>query len=106
MVEFGAGEILLTSMDADGTQAGYDIAMTRAVVDAVGVPVVASGGCGSPEHMREVFVEAGADAALAAGIFHYGQHTIPGTKAYLAAHGVPVRQVNGVTSEAGGADRG
>jgi len=101
VVELGAGEILLTSMDADGTQTGYDLPMTRAVVDAVGVPVVASGGCGSPEHMREVFVEAGADAALAAGIFHYRRYSIAETKAYLAARGVPVRQVAGVGSRRG-----
>ena len=95
VVELGAGEILLTSMDADGTKDGYDIPMTRAVVEAVGVPVIASGGCGSPEHMREVLAEAGADAALAASIFHYRQYSVPETKAYLAAHGVAVREVDG-----------
>lgn len=92
VVELGAGEILLTSMDADGTRDGYDIAMTRAIVDAVGVPVIASGGCGSPEHMRQALMEAGADAALAASIFHYRQFSIAETKAYLADHGVPVRK--------------
>jgi cyclase len=92
VVELGAGEILLTSMDADGTQDGYDIPMTRAVAAAVPVPVIASGGCGSPEHMREVLMDAGADAALAASIFHYRQYSIAETKAYLAAHGVPVRE--------------
>ncbi len=92
VVDLGAGEILLTSMDADGTKNGYDIPMTRAVVEAVGVPVIASGGCGSPEHMRQVLVEAGADAALAASIFHYREHSVPETKAYLAEHGVAVRQ--------------
>lgn len=92
VVELGAGEILLTSMDADGTQNGYDIPMTSAVAEAVGVPVIASGGCGSPEHMREVLVDGGADAALAASIFHYRQCSIGEAKSYLAAHGVPVRE--------------
>ena len=92
VVELGAGEILLTSMDADGTRDGYDIEMTRAIVDAVPVPVIASGGCGSPEHMRQALMEAGADAALAAGIFHYREFSIAETKAYLAGHGVPVRR--------------
>jgi len=91
VVVLGAGEILLTSMDADGTRDGYDIEMTRAIVEAVGVPVIASGGCGSPEHMRQALMEAGADAALAAGIFHYREFSIAETKAYLAEHGVPVR---------------
>ena len=88
----GAGEIVLTSMDADGTKNGYDLEMTRAVVDAVDIPVVASGGAGSPEHLRAVLAEAGASAALAASIFHYGQYSIVETKAYLASRGVPVRQ--------------
>jgi cyclase len=87
----GAGEIVLTSMDADGTKAGYDLAMTRAVADAVEVPVVASGGAGSPEHLRAALDEGGASAALAASIFHYRQFTIAATKAYLRDHGVPVR---------------
>ena len=91
VVELGAGEIVLTSMDADGTQAGYDLEMTAAVAQAVDVPVVASGGCGSPEHMRRVLAESHADAALAAGIFHYGQYTIAQTKRYLEDKGVPVR---------------
>jgi imidazole glycerol-phosphate synthase subunit HisF len=89
----GAGEIVLTCMDADGTKAGYDLEMTRAVVDAVGVPVVASGGAGHPEHLRAALADAGASAALAASIFHYGQFSIAETKDYLARHGVPVRQV-------------
>jgi cyclase len=89
--ELGAGEIVLTSMDADGTKAGYDLEMTRAVADAVGIPVVASGGAGSPEHVYQVLTAGGADAALAASIFHYHEHGIPATKAYLAARGVPVR---------------
>ncbi|MDD4891565.1 MAG: imidazole glycerol phosphate synthase subunit HisF [Phycisphaerae bacterium] len=91
MAQFGAGEIVLTSMDADGTQNGYDIAMTRAVADAVAVPVVASGGAGSPEHLFEVLTRGGADAALAASIFHFGTYTIADTKRYLADRGVAVR---------------
>src|SRR5712675_197285 len=87
----GAGEIVLTSMDADGTKNGYDLEMTRAVADAVGVPVVASGGAGSPEHLRAVLAETGASAALAASIFHYREFSIAETKDYLARHGVPVR---------------
>src|SRR6476661_10304248 len=92
VVELGAGEIVLTSMDADGTKNGYDLPMLRAVSRAVNVPVVASGGAGNPEHLRLAF-EAGADAALAASIFHYNEYSIPDTKAYLAAKGVPVRVV-------------
>jgi cyclase len=88
--EWGAGEIVLTSMDADGTKNGYDLPMVGAVSRAVNIPVVASGGAGSPEHLRRAF-EAGADAALAASIFHYNEFSIPDTKAYLAARGVPVR---------------
>jgi cyclase len=88
--ELGAGEIVLTSMDADGTKAGYDLPMTAAVSGAVRVPVVASGGAGCPEHLRLAF-EAGADAALAASIFHYNEYGISATKRYLAERGVPVR---------------
>jgi cyclase len=88
--ELGAGEIVLTSMDADGTKNGYDLPMTRAVARAVNIPVVASGGAGSPEHLREAF-EAGADAALAASIFHYNEYSIPETKKYLESRGIPVR---------------
>lgn len=88
----GAGEIVLTSMDADGTKDGYDLEITRAVSEAVEIPVVASGGCGSPEHMRAALVDAGASAALAASIFHYGEYTIGATKEYLHERGVPVRQ--------------
>jgi cyclase len=91
--ELGAGEIVLTSMDADGTQDGYDLEMTRAVSDAVGVPVVASGGAGKPEHLLAALTEGGADAALAASIFHYGIHPIAETKRFLAEHNVPVRLV-------------
>lgn len=87
----GAGEIVLTSMDADGTKAGYDLAMTRAVAETVSIPVVASGGAGSPEHLWQVLTEGKADAALAASIFHYNEYPIPATKRYLAERGVPVR---------------
>jgi cyclase len=80
-------------MDADGTKNGYDLEMTRAVADAVGVPVVASGGAGHPEHLRAALAEGGASAALAASIFHYREFSIPQTKDYLADHGVPVRIV-------------
>ncbi len=95
VVSLGAGEIVLTSMDADGTKDGYDIDMTAAVAQAVEVPVVASGGCGCPEHMREVLQDAKADAALAASIFHYGTYTIAETKTYLADRMLPVRQLAG-----------
>jgi imidazole glycerol-phosphate synthase subunit HisF len=91
----GAGEIVLTSMDADGTKHGYDLEMTRAVVDAVTVPVVASGGAGNPEHLRLVLAEAGASAALAASIFHYRHFSISETKDYLASRGVLVRFLEG-----------
>ncbi len=91
----GAGEIVLTSMDADGTKAGYDLPMTRAVSEAVHVPVVASGGAGSPEHLLEVLTRGKADAALAASIFHYREYGIAATKRYLAEQGVPVRLVPG-----------
>jgi cyclase len=89
--ELGAGEIVLTSMDADGTKAGYDLPMTRAVSEAVHIPVVASGGAGHPEHLFQVLTAGGADAALAASIFHYNEYGIPATKTYLAERGVPVR---------------
>ncbi len=89
--ELGAGEIVLTSMDADGTRDGYDIEITCAVSRAVKIPVVASGGAGSPEHLFTALTAGGASAALAASIFHYGQYTIPETKRYLADRGVPVR---------------
>jgi cyclase len=90
----GAGEIVLTSMDADGTKNGYDIPMLEAVTKAVTIPVVASGGAGHPEHLRQAFL-AGADAALAASIFHYGEYSIPATKEYLAERGIPVRRSAG-----------
>ena len=87
----GAGEILLTSMDADGTKQGFDLPMTKAVTDAVGIPVIASGGCGSLEHFAEVFEQADADAALAASLFHFGELTVPQVKDYLRGEGIPVR---------------
>ena len=87
----GAGEIVLTCMDADGTRAGYDLEITRAVADAVQIPVVASGGAGCPEHLFQAVTTGGASAALAASIFHFGQFTIQETKRYLAERGVPVR---------------
>ena len=87
----GAGEILLTSMDADGTKAGFDIPMTRAVTEAVSIPVIASGGAGSLQHFAEVFEETGCDAALAASLFHYGELTVPQVKQYLRQRGIPVR---------------
>jgi cyclase len=90
-VERGAGEVLITGMDADGTKNGYDIALTRAVSEAVSVPVIASGGAGKPEHLLEAITEGKADAVLAASIFHFGTHRIGEVKAYLAANGVPVR---------------
>lgn len=88
----GAGEIVLNVMNADGTREGFDIEMTRAVSEAVGIPVVASGGAGCPEHMAEVVLEGKADAALAASIFHFGTYTIQETKQLMADRGIPVRQ--------------
>jgi cyclase len=90
-VRFGAGEILLTSMDRDGTKAGYDLELTRMVADAVPVPVIASGGVGTLEHLRAGLVEGRASAVLAASIFHDGEHSIADAKRFLAEHGVPVR---------------
>ncbi len=89
--ELGAGEILLTSMDRDGTQNGYDLELTRAVAEAVPVPVIASGGAGEKAHFAQAFLEGKADAALAASVFHFGQIPIPELKRYLAASGIPVR---------------
>lgn len=91
MEELGSGEILLTSMDRDGTRDGYDIPLTRAVADAVRIPVIASGGVGSLEHLLEGLTEGRADAVLAASIFHYGEHTVAEAKEYLRRRGVPVR---------------
>lgn len=87
----GAGEILLTSMDRDGTQIGYDIPLTRAIVDSVTIPVIASGGVGTLEHMREGLDQGGADAVLAASIFHFGTYSIQQAKEYLKERGIPVR---------------
>ena len=98
LAEFGAGEILLTSMDRDGTRDGFDIALTRAIADAIGVPVIASGGAGTLDHLVEAVVEGHASAVLAASIFHFGTYTIGEAKAFMGAAGVPVR--------ADGADEG
>jgi cyclase len=92
MVEHGAGEILLTSMDRDGTKSGFDLELTRAVVDAVPVPVVASGGVGTLEHLVDGIRIGGADAVLAASIFHYGEYTVGQAKALMASRGIAVRQ--------------
>ncbi|MBI3809563.1 MAG: imidazole glycerol phosphate synthase subunit HisF [Nitrospirae bacterium] len=93
MAYFGAGEILLTSMDRDGTKEGYDLALTAAISDAVEIPVIASGGAGTLEHLYEGFTKGKADAVLAASIFHYRQHTIREAKDYLRSRGIPVRTV-------------
>jgi len=87
----GAGEILLTSMDTDGVQDGFDCELTRAISRATRIPVIASGGAGKPEHFRRVFEEGEADAALAASVFHYGTYTVAELKGYLGRHGIPVR---------------
>ncbi|MEM6259073.1 MAG: imidazole glycerol phosphate synthase subunit HisF [Planctomycetota bacterium] len=92
VVGYGAGEIVLTSMDGDGTKAGYDIEVTKLISDAVDVPVVASGGCGSPQHMIDVLQQTRADAVLAASIFHFGEYSIAQTKQAMADAGLPVRQ--------------
>lgn len=91
-VERGVGEIVLNSIDADGTRDGYECTVTRMISEAVSVPVVASGGAGTPEHLREVLVEGRADAALVASMVHYGDYSIPEIKRYLAEHGVAVRE--------------
>ena len=91
MAERGAGEILLTSMDRDGTKSGFDLELTRAVSDAINVPVIASGGVGSLEHLSEGIQIGGADAVLAASIFHYGEFTVQQVKQFMAARGIPVR---------------
>ncbi|MGI5966576.1 imidazole glycerol phosphate synthase subunit HisF [Anaerotruncus sp. AF02-27] len=88
----GAGEILLTSMDTDGCKNGFDIELTNAVTEAVSIPVIASGGCGTLEHFSEVFEQTGADAALAASLFHFRELTVEQVKAHLAAHDIPVRR--------------
>jgi len=91
LAALGAGELLVTSMDGDGTKRGYDLALTRAIADAVAVPVIASGGVGTLDHLVEGVIEGHASAVLAASIFHFGQHTIAQAHAALAAAGVPVR---------------
>jgi cyclase len=91
MAELGAGEILLTSMDRDGTRDGFDLELTRAVADRVPIPVIASGGVGTLHHLYEGIVTGGADAVLAASIFHFGEHTVGEARAYLRDRGVPVR---------------
>jgi len=92
-VQLGAGEIVLNSIDADGTRAGFDLVITRRISEAVGVPVVASGGAGTLEHMAEVLLEGKADAVLAASIFHFGKYTVGDVKRFLAARNIPVRLV-------------
>jgi len=92
MAAAGAGEILLTSMDRDGTRRGFDLELTRAVSDAVDIPVIASGGVGTLEHLADGIQQGGADAVLAASIFHYGEHTVAEAKALMAGRGIPVRQ--------------
>jgi cyclase len=89
--ELGAGEILLTSMDRDGTEDGYELALTRAASDAVDVPVIASGGAGKLDHLVEAVEQGGADAVLCASIFHYGQYTVREAKERMRAAGIPVR---------------
>ncbi len=90
-VDLGAGEILLTSMDADGTKAGFELPLTQQLAQTLPVPVIASGGAGTPEHFADVFQQAGADAALAASIFHFGEIAIPDLKNYLASLNLPIR---------------
>jgi cyclase len=92
MEEYGAGEILLTSMDRDGTKIGYDLPLTRIFSDSLNIPIIASGGAGTMEHLREAFIWGRADAALAASIFHYRQHTIREVKDFLRQHGIPIRE--------------
>jgi cyclase len=89
--ELGAGELLVTGMDADGTQDGFDIGLTSAISEAVSIPVIASGGAGNPQHMLEAIVDGKADAVLAASIFHFGTYRIREVKEYLAEHSIPVR---------------
>ena len=91
VAELGAGEILLTSMDRDGTRQGFDLELTRAVVDAVPIPVIASGGVGTLQHLADGVTRGGADAVLAASIFHYGEFTVRQAKEYMAAQGVEMR---------------
>ena len=92
MAELGAGEILLTSMDRDGTKNGFELGVTRAITDAVEIPVIASGGVGTLDHLVDGVIQGGADAVLAASIFHFGEYTVPQAKAYMAQHGIEVRR--------------
>ena len=106
-VDRGAGELLVTSMDTDGHQRGYDLPMLRAISDAVDVPIIASGGAGKPEHLYDALVEGGADAVLAASIFHFGTYDIPFLKHYLQDRGVPMRPApEEAASEPDGANEG
>ena len=91
MAERGAGEILLTSMNSDGTKAGFSLEITRKIAEAVNIPIIASGGAGEKAHFAEAFVAGKADAALAASVFHFGEIPIPDLKAYLKAKGIPMR---------------
>ena len=91
MAELGAGEILLTSMDRDGTKNGFDLGVTRAITEAVEIPVIASGGVGNLDHLVDGILRGGADAVLAASIFHFAEYTVPEAKAYMAARGIEVR---------------
>lgn len=91
MTHYGAGEVLLTSMDADGTKAGYDLGLVRAIADAVPVPVIASGGVGNLQHLADGILQGRADAVLAASIFHFGEYTVPEAKKYLRAQGIEMR---------------
>lgn len=90
-VELGAGELVVNSIDADGTREGYELTLTRKIVDSVSVPVIASGGAGKPEHLHEVLTEGGADAALVASMVHYGHYTVDDLKRYLSDRGLPIR---------------
>ena len=92
MAELGAGDILLTSMDRDGTKNGFELGVTRAITDAVEIPVIASGGVGTLDHLVDGVIQGGADAVLAASIFHFGEYTVPQAKAYMAQHGIEVRR--------------
>ncbi|MDP1961486.1 MAG: HisA/HisF-related TIM barrel protein, partial [Reyranella sp.] len=94
MAQSGAGELLITSMDRDGTKSGFDLELTRAVSDAVPVPVVASGGVGTLDHLVDGVIQGGASAVLAASIFHFGEFTIAQAKEHLARAGVPIRQIS------------
>ena len=91
MAEYGAGEILLTSMDRDGTKSGFDLALTRRITDAIDIPVIASGGVGNLQHLADGVIEGGADAVLAASIFHFGEYSIREAKEYMAARGIEMR---------------